>query len=93
MHEYKPSAEELKASDSFFKEMSEAKCCNKSCEKPSLFKRLFNAGVFVRWYELLLVAAMGYLAHKHSEELITNAPTIVTVVLVIWFAKLLSRTR
>ena len=93
MHEYKPTAEELKASDSFFKEMSDAKCCNKSCEKPSLFKRLLCAGVFVRWYELLLVAAMGYLVQKHSEELITHAPTIVTVVLVIWFAKLLSRTR
>lgn len=93
MHEYKPSAEELKASDSFFKEMSDAKCCNKSCEKPSLFKRVWNAGAFVRFHEMFLLLAMGYLAKEHSAQLEANAPTIVMVILALWFAKLLSRVR
>ena len=90
---YKPTEQDLKASDSFFNEMREPKACSKTCEKPSLFKRVWNAGAFVRFHEMFLLLAMGYLAKEHSAQLEANAPTIVAVILLLWIGSLFKRVR
>jgi len=94
-NEYKPTENDIKSSEKFWGELKsfEFKSCNKTCEKPSLFKRVWNAGAFVRFHEMFLLLAMGYLAKEHSAQLEANAPTIVAVILLLWIGSLFKRVR
>jgi len=90
---YKPSEEELKASDSFFKEMSESKCCKKSCQRPSFPERIINAGTYVRWWELALVGVAGHLVTRHQFDFENVSPLIYTSLALYFTARLIFRCR
>ena len=90
---YKPTEADIKNSEKFFAEFKTIHECNKSCHKPSLLKRMVSAGVYARWWELLLLVGFGYLLSEFHLEVVSNAPAIVATLLMLWLASFVSRLR
>jgi len=90
---YKPTEEDIKNSNKFWKEYEKMNEYGKVCSKPSLFKRICSAGTFARWWELALVGVFGYLMGEFHLEVLSSSPAIISTLLILWLATFIARLR